>query len=381
MFKLFKNMEVYTPKYIGTKDILICNDRIIDIDSNIEFFHKDMEVLDRKGKICIPGIIDQHIHITGGGGEGSFETKVPEVALSELVNGGVTTVVGLLGTDAMTRSVENLLAKARALQAEGVVVYCLTGSYEFPSPTLMGSVKKDIVFIPEILGVKLALSDHRSSNVTKDELKRLASDVRVGGMLSGKSSYIKLHMGNGLERFALINQVLKETSIPITHFRPTHVGRTKELFEDAMEFAKRGGIIDITANDSSNVLPLQDLFKQLKENKIPLENVTISSDGKGSWSTYDEMGKLDRIGYARCDTIYTAIKKLIEEKILLPEEGISLGTRNVSEALGLDNRGTLSSGRYADILILDEDFQLNDVLANGKFLMRNRENIVKGIYE
>src|SRR5690606_3180786 len=102
----------------------------------------------------VPGLIDNHVHITGGGGEGSFKTRVPEITLSKLIEAGITTVVGLLGTDATTRSVENLVAKAKALKEEGVSVYVHTGSYEFPSVTLTGQIKKDIVFIEEIIGAK-----------------------------------------------------------------------------------------------------------------------------------------------------------------------------------------------------------------------------------
>ena len=59
-------------------------------------------------------------------------------------------------------SEENLVSKAKALKEEGLSVYCLTGSYGYPSVTLTGDVKKDILFIDEVIGVKLALADHRA---------------------------------------------------------------------------------------------------------------------------------------------------------------------------------------------------------------------------
>ena len=66
----------------------------------------ECEILDAEGKILTPGFLDQHVHITGGGGEGSFHTRTPELQMSELVENGITTVVGLLGTDGITRSVD-----------------------------------------------------------------------------------------------------------------------------------------------------------------------------------------------------------------------------------------------------------------------------------
>ncbi|MEA4988463.1 MAG: amidohydrolase family protein, partial [Anaerovorax sp.] len=212
---LIKNIEVYAPKYIGIKDVLIINDKITLIEDNIKEFTEKLEIIDGSGKKLIPGFIDNHVHITGGGGEASFKTRVPEITLSKLIGGGITTVVGLLGTDSTTRSVENLIAKAKALKEEGISVYALTGSYDYPSVTVTGSVKKDIAFIDEIIGVKIALSDHRSANVSFDELSRLASDARVAGMLSGKPGIVTAHMGDGDVGLGLINEVLNKTEIPV----------------------------------------------------------------------------------------------------------------------------------------------------------------------
>lgn len=52
--------------------------------------------------------------------------------------------------------------------------------------------------IDEIIGVKIALSDHRSPSISSDELARLASDARVAGMISGKAGIVVAHMGVGL---------------------------------------------------------------------------------------------------------------------------------------------------------------------------------------
>lgn len=81
---------------------------------------------------------------------GKFHTRTPELQMSELVENGITTVVGLLGTDGITRSVDNLYAKTRVLCEEGVSAYMLTGAYGYPSPTITGETDRDIVFVNEI---------------------------------------------------------------------------------------------------------------------------------------------------------------------------------------------------------------------------------------
>ena len=181
---LVKNAEIYAPEYLGKKDLLICGGKIECIQDSIGELPVECEILDAEGKILTPGFLDQHVHITGGGGEGSFHTRTPELQMSELVENGITTVVGLLGTDGITRSVDNLYAKTRVLCEEGVSAYMLTGAYGYPSPTITGETDRDIVFVNEILGVKLAISDHRAPNVTGDQLVQIASKARVAGMLS-----------------------------------------------------------------------------------------------------------------------------------------------------------------------------------------------------
>ena len=130
---LVKNAEIYAPEYLGKKDLLICGGKIECIQDSIRELPVECEVLDAEGKILTPGFLDQHVHITGGGGEGSFHTRTPELQMSELVENGITTVVGLLGTDGITRSVDNLYAKTRVLCEEGVSAYMLTGAYGIPA--------------------------------------------------------------------------------------------------------------------------------------------------------------------------------------------------------------------------------------------------------
>lgn len=137
---LIKNAQVFAPKALGKKDVLLAYDKILEIADCIEPWRDDLTVIDAAGKMLVPGFIDQHVHIVGGGGEGGFETRTPEFQLSKAVTSGVTTLVGLLGTDGYTKSPELLLAKTKALNNEGITAYCLTNSYAYPPRTITGSV-------------------------------------------------------------------------------------------------------------------------------------------------------------------------------------------------------------------------------------------------
>ena len=373
-----QNGEVYAPQYLGRKDILIAGGKIIRIADHIE--DPVAETIDATGKIVVPGFIDRHIHITGGGGEGSFHTKTPEVQLSSLIRGGITTVVGLLGTDGLSRSVENLIAKAKALKEEGLSVYTMTGSYSYPSVTLTGDAAKDIMFIEEVIGVKIALADHRSSNVSTQELIRCASDARTAGMLSGKAGILTIHMGDDPQGLDKVFEALDTTAIPVKIFQPTHVSRNPDLYRQALKLLERGGWIDLTCGSRKEISCGQYIL-QAKKQGLDCSHITMSSDGQGSWSNYDEAGNLIEIGVSSVEALLEQLVRMVKEDGFELSDALSYMTSNPAHALELDHKGILEEGKDSDVLILDQDLKMDTVFAMGQKLMENGRLLKKGTYE
>ena len=372
-----RNAHVYTPKDQGIQDVWIAGGKIEAVSKTLPLID-GIDCIDATGKILTPGLIDRHIHMTGGGGEGGFCTQAPAVTASRLIRGGLTTVVGLLGTDGITRSVEALVAKAKALKEQGISAYCMTGAYGYPSPTITDSVQKDIVFIEEIIGCKLALSDHRSSHVTLEELMRLASDVRVAGMLSKKAGILTLHLGDEKQGLQSVMDILDQTDIPIKTFQPTHVNRNPFLLQQAIGFAKRGGTIDITCDSTEDVY---QALMRIKEEDVCMDQVTLSSDGQGSWSKYDAQGNLVQIGVSDVDTIYKQIIYLVKQKNWSMENALALGSRNVAKALELyPQRGAIQKGSDADLLLWNKDLTLDTVIAQGNILMKDGKLLTKKMF-
>ena len=378
---IIKGAEVYAPEHLGIRDVMLCGGHIEMIKEEIPVCYDNCQVIDGSGMVLTPGIIDQHVHVTGGGGEGSFHTRVPEAMLSDFIRGGVTTVVGLLGTDGITRSVENLVAKVKSLREEGMTAYCLTGSYGYPSVTLTGDVKKDIMFIGEVLGLKLAISDHRAPNISVEELIRVASDVRVAGMLSGKPGILTLHMGDDPRGLEPVFEALEKTSIPIKTFRPTHVARNWELYDQSLKFANMGGYIDLTC-DCAPYKEVAEGLRRAKAAGVPLNHITLSSDGQGSWSEYDEEGNLEKIGVSSVAASYEQVVDLVLNEGLDLTEVLAYVTANPADVLDLQEKGHIREGADGDLLLMKkEDLKLDTVIAMGRLMMRGGEILVKGTYE
>lgn len=378
MFVCVKNADVYSPAPLGRNDILICNDRILAIRPDISGLPKDCRVIDAAGRRVIPGLIDQHVHITGGGGESGFTSRVPELRFSDSVRAGVTTLVGLLGTDSRTRSVQNLLAKTKALNEEGITAYCLTGAYEIPSPTLTGSVGDDILFLQEVIGVKVAISDHRSSNLTKEEMIKLASEARIAGLLSKKPGVVHMHTGSGRQGLGMILDIVKTTDIPIKHFRPTHM--RKALEDDVVEFTGLGGYADYTSSEEPDEKS-QEILDVLARG-IPEDRLTISSDSNGSMPKWGPNRELIGITYAKMTSLFGQIRSLVQVKGLPLERALRFVTQNVAQALEIyPRKGCLAPDSDADLVILGPQMEIETVLAKGQVLMEEGKILKKGLFE
>ncbi|WP_211824189.1 beta-aspartyl-peptidase [Kistimonas asteriae] len=378
MFTLLKNANLYAPEPMGKKDVLICQHLIAHIADHIDStgLPGPCDIMDLEGAILAPGLIDQHIHLIGGGGEGGFHSRTPQVTLSKLAQAGITTVVGVMGTDGTTRSQRDLFAKAKALETEGITAYMHTGSYEVPTRTITGAIRDDLVFLDNVLGVKIALADHRCSFPTTDELARIVADIRIAGMIAGKKGLLHIHMGELAQPFAQINALL-DKGLSIKHFSPTHVSRAPHVFDEAICFAKRGGYIDMTP-DASYADPV-DLLYQALEAGVPASQITFSSDGNGSMPVFNQSGTLTGITAAPVNACIKTLAKLRESGMPF-EKAIAFFTKNVAASLGI-TKGSIQIGSSADLIVFNEKTLPANVISKGQALLKDNELITQGTFE
>lgn len=379
MFTLLKNTELFTPEYLGKKDLLIAGEKIVAISDNLDAYSKGAKIYDVEGEIVTPGFIDQHIHIIGAGGKNGFASMTPEVQLSELISCGTTTVVGLLGTDGTARNIRTLYGKAKSLEQEGISAYMFCGYYGVDTVTITNSIQSDMIFIDKVLGCKIAISDIRSSYPTALELLRKLRDVRVGGGIGNKKGILHIHLGNLNTKMDVLFELVNTYHFPIEHISPTHVGRTAALFNQAIEFAKLGGIIDITTGASQYTKPHKSVLYALEQG-VSINNMTFSSDGHAGLSVLNNEGATIGVTKAPFDQNLFEVIQLIKSG-LATEDALKLITTNPANNLGLKHKGRLEVGCDADICIFDKEFNLQDVFARGKHMMHNTNILIKGNFE
>lgn len=384
MLTLLKNAQVFSPSPLGQLDVLIASGKIQAIATDIGELPGMIphQTFDLSGHIIIPGLIDAHVHASGGGGEAGPATRVPPISLSHITGAGVTSCVGVLGTDGTTRTMRDLVATTLGLRDQGLSAWCYTGNYQYPPPTLTGSVRDDIVFVDPIIGVgELALSDHRSSQLTLDEFLRVASDAYVAGMMSNKAGIVHCHMGSGSRAFRLIHEALDTTELPARIFHPTHINRERWLFEAAPELVSRGCTVDLTAfpEDGETLLAAEAIMRWHSDGH-PMDKLTCSSDGAGCLPTFDADGRLERMDVGRPETLLQTIQSLRAEGMSW-EDFLPVFTSNVANLLSLSGKGSVLQGADADLAVLTESGELVHVFARGEIMVQDGQVRKYGVFE
>ncbi len=387
---LVRNADVYAPVSLGRKDILVFEGKIEKIADSIDVSALraagfEIKELNARGCMTIPGFIDQHVHFNGAGGEGGPVYRTPPLQLSALILSGITTAVGLLGTDGCGRSVRELLMKARALEEEGITTYIYTGSYQIPGPLVTDSIMSDVVLIDKVIGLKLACSDHRSPHVSLDRLREAASAARAGGIIGGKCGVIMVHIGGGPNRLKPLLEVAETTDIPLAQFVPTHLNRAKSVLEECVEFVKSGGYADFSTGVAERyafegAVDASEAVKWMLEQGADIRRITLSTDGNGVLTEIDPITGQKRPLIAPVESMPEEFALMLRRGIS-PENAVRVCSTNIAEHLGFVAKGRIEEGCDADIVILDGEYLVNDVIAKGELCLEDKKLLKKGVFE
>ena len=382
---LLRNANLYAPESLGRRHLLIGGSRILWIgEQEPDIRGVPVTEVDLQGRNVIPGLVDGHVHVTGGGGETGYASRVPAPDLSKYTAAGVTSVIGLLGTDDIVRTTAQLVAQIYALRESGLSAWGYCGGYHVPPVTLTGSVRGDIVLVEPLIGVgELAISDHRSSQPTLNELMRIAADAHVAGLMSGKAGVVHLHLGDGERGLELIRQALSTSEIPARVFQPTHVNRRKALFDESLDLVQHGCHVDVTAfpvEDGEDAWSATQAVIRYLDAGRPLHRLSVSSDAGGCLPCFDSEGRACGMDVAHSGSMLETLRELISAGVPF-ETAVPFFTSNPANLLRLPGKGTLQQGNDADLIVLDESNHPLHVIARGEFHVRDGSIVRRGLFE
>ena len=390
MFKLIHQGHVFSPEDQGINDVLICGDKIVRVEKNLYPLAKQLgaEVIPATGKSVIPGFIDQHVHFLGGGDYEGPAGATTDIPFGSLPKSGITTAVGCLGSDDTARNMLDLMRRAMDIEKLGVTTYLYSGSFNIPCPTITGSVRRDVMMIDKVLGVKFAVSEAMASLAPVLEMAEAAKDAYLGGLISGKRGLTHIHVGKKPERMEPLFELLKMTHIPVEYFIPTHVNRlTPNVMEHAIRFLKMGGTADISAimspetGSPTSIRPDRALNEFMKED-IPIRRLTLSSDGNVSMPIFDEKGNKVGLFNAGVDHLYKTFLLFVKHCQIPFSDILRIITSNVARTLGIEARkGSIEAGKDADLVILGKDYEIGTVLARGRTMVAEGRLLAKSAFE
>jgi beta-aspartyl-dipeptidase (metallo-type) len=387
--------QVLAPDPLGARDLVIAGERIVAVaEPGVEITGIAIEVLDCRGLTVTPGFVDNHVHVLGGGGGLGFASRAPELQTSQLTRAGITSVIGMLGFDATSKDMRALVAKTKAFKEDGISAYALTGAtLEHPVPTLTGRIRDDIAFVEEIIGVgEISVSElgyaYDSNGPGAQYIAQAATAGLLAGRLARKRGYLCLQVppyhGACLKP---VIAMLERTGLPIAQLLPSHVNQTDAYMEDAIAWAKRGGLVDVGANYSpennfSRATPPARAITRLLEAGVPLAQILLSSDGNGAPPKEEQReGQPAVANYMPASALHATWRRLIIEERLAPSDALRVVTSNVADATGLPRKGRIAAGMDADLVALDDDWRIHTVLARGQAMVENGQPVARGMFD
>jgi beta-aspartyl-dipeptidase (metallo-type) len=122
-----------------------------------------------------------------------------------------------------------------------------------------------------------------------------------------------------------------------------------------------------------------EVFRYLGARLDP-SRITVSSDAGGSLPVFDAEGRVTGTEVGSPGAVGEALRTLVQRGERL-ERVLPAFTANPARLLRLDRKGRLVPGADADLVVLDTDAAVADVMARGRWHVRDGRAVVRGVFE
>lgn len=384
---LLQNAEVFAPERLGVTDVLVAGRSVVALGQNLSVSGlPDVTTVDLTGRTLVPGLIDGHLHHIGGCGLAGYSSRAPELWAGELALAGITTSVATPGIETLTKNMDAVLAKAYALEQDGLSTYAFLGGFRKPFLTLTGSIRRDLYLIEKLIGIKVALGDAVASRFSDDELADLAAELEWSSRATDKACIMHAHLGGLPDPAAQLMHAIKHSTAAPERFQATHGNNTEETLAASVELTKAGCVVDLNplldpVRGVARSIGTRHAVPQLLDAGVELSMLTMSTDGNANVPKLRQDGSrgpyLKNLG-----TLWEGTVELVTEAGLTLEQALPLVTSNPARVLRLEaSKGRIGVGLDADLLVLDGALQITDVYAKGAQVVRDRQPLVSSMYE
>ena len=201
--------------------------------------------------------------------------------------------------------------------------------------------------------------------------------------MTGKAGVLHLHLGDGSRGLALVRDALKASELPARVFNPTHVNRRRALFAEALELARAGSTVDITAfpvEEGEDAYPAGEALDRYLASGAPADRVTVSSDAGGCLPCFDAEGHVTHMDVGSAGALLATLREATGRGLTL-DAALPAFTSNPAKLLRLTRKGALAAGNDADIVVLDEQYGVHTALVRGEVHIRDGAIVQRGTFE
>lgn len=367
---LIQNGDIATLNGLKKADVMIRGERIVAIESGLTA-PPGATLIDARGCLILPGLIDAHVHLREPGGEHKEDfTSGTRAALA----GGVTTVLGMPNTQPPLTDA-TMLAQALTLAAQKAV--CDHGLF-------LGATHDNIATafkVKEAVGLKLYMGSTTGTLMVGDFAGQYAHfkaypTERVLALHAEDEAAVQFFAKLGQRRPALCAELAVDRAIAMArdlkrriHICHLSTAREIELVKDAKN---RG--VHVTCEVAPHHLLLsvdsEQMLGSLGRMNPPLR---LDSDNAALWANLksidmiatdhaphtleEKHSDLPPSGVPGLETLLPLMLTAVHQNHLTYADLVRLTSAGPAKVFGLVDKGQVEEGAHADLVIVDPHVQ------------------------